>query len=241
MKNNTDKDSFGKGLLSYYNGNVQAKFSVYSDIADTERWPISTFFRKFENMPKNEQIALSDCIGRVLDIGAGAGSHSLWLNERNHKVTSIDISEGAVEVMKKRGLDDVRLVDYFDFSGEKYDTLLLLMNGIGIIQTLDRLPEFFAKAKELLTDKGCILLDSSNLIYLFMDEDGTAMINLNSDKYYGEIEYRIDFSNHHGVPFKWVFVDFEILSDIASENGFNCEKIYEDDHYLFLAKLTLQA
>ena len=197
MKNNTDKDSFGKGLLSYYNGNVQAKFSVYSDSADTERWPISTFFRKFENMPKNEQIALSDCIGRVLDIGAGAVSHSLWLNERNHKVTSIDISEGAVEVMKKRGLDDVRLVDYFDFSGEKYDTLLLLMNGIGIIQTLDRLPEFFAKAKELLTDKGCILLDSSNLIYLFMDEDGTAMIKLNSDKYYSEIEYRIDFSKHH--------------------------------------------
>ena len=190
-------------------------------------------------MPKNEQIALSDCIGRVLDIGAGAGSHSLWLSERHHKVTSIDISEGAVEVMKKRGVEDARLVNFFDFSLEKYDTLLLLMNGIGIIQTLDRLPEFFAKAKELLNDKGCIILDSSNIIYLFMEEDGSAMIDLNSDKYYGELEYRIDFSNHHGVPFKWVFVDFETLSETALENGSKCEKVYEDDHYLYLSKLTL--
>lgn len=239
MKNNIDSDSLGKGLQSYYNGNLQAKYSVYSDIADTERWPISTFFRKFENMPKNEQIALSDCVGRVLDVGAGAGSHSLWLQERNHKVTAIDISEGAIDVMTKRGVEDVRKIDYFDFKDEKYDTLLLLMNGIGIIQTLDRLPVFFEKAKSLLNEKGIILLDSSNLIYLFMEEDGSAMINLNSDKYYGEVEYRMDFCNHHGIPFKWVFVDFETLKDVAEENGFKCEKVYEDDHYLYLAKLSL--
>lgn len=239
MKNNIDSDSLGKGLQSYYNGNSQAKFSVYSDIADTERWPISIFFRKFENMPKNEQIALSDCVGRILDIGAGAGSHSLWLQERNHKVTAIDISEGAIDVMKKRGVQDVRKVDFFDFKDEKYDTLLLLMNGIGIVQTIDRLPLFFQKAKDLLNDKGFILLDSSNLIYLFLEEDGSAMINLNSDKYYGEVEYRMDYCNCHGKPFKWVFVDYDLLSQAAEENGFKCEMIYEDDHYLYLAKLTL--
>ena len=110
-------------------------------------------------------------------------SHSLWLQERNHKVTGIDISEGAIGVMKKRGVQDVRKVDFFDFKDEKYDTLLLLMNGIGIVQTIDRLPLFFQKAKDLLNDKGFILLDSSNLIYLFLEEDGSAMINLNSDKY----------------------------------------------------------
>ena len=174
-----------------------------------------------------------------MDVGAGAGSHSLWLQERNHKVTAIDISEGAIDVMTKRGVEDVRKIDYFDFKDEKYDTLLLLMNGIGIIQTLDRLPVFFEKAKSLLNEKGIILLDSSNLIYLFMEEDGSAMINLNSDKYYGEVEYRMDFCNHHGIPFKWVFVDFETLKDVAEENGFKCEKVYEDDHYLYLAKLSL--
>ena len=136
MKKVACKDSYGKGLLAYYNGNVNAKFTVYSNIVDTEKWDISTFFRGYEQMPQVERIALDKCIGRVLDIGAGTGSHSIWLQERNHNVVSIDISEGAVEVMEKRGVIDPRNINFFDLSDEKFNTLLLLMNGIGIVGTI---------------------------------------------------------------------------------------------------------
>ncbi|MEG1902931.1 MAG: class I SAM-dependent methyltransferase [Bacteroidales bacterium] len=239
MKKIKDKDAYGKGLLAYYKGNHNARFTVYSDIADTEKWDIATFFRDYEKMPKAEQLALDLCQGRVLDIGAGAGNHALWLQQRNHKVTAIDISEGAVEVMKGRLIKDVRLQNYFSMTGEKYDTLLLLMNGIGIVQRIERFGEFFSKAKELLNDGGKILLDSSNIIYLFMEEDGSALIDLNSN-YYGEMQYRMDYGTFAGESFDWIFIDFDTLAELAAQHGFTCDKKYEDDHFLYLAELRLK-
>ncbi|MEG1586263.1 MAG: class I SAM-dependent methyltransferase [Bacteroidales bacterium] len=239
MKRVQDNDAYGKGLLAYYNGNHNAKFTVYSDIADTEKWEIAAFFRDYEKMPKAEQIALDLCHGRVLDIGAGAGSHALWLQQRHHKVTAIDISEGAVEVMKERHVEDARLQDFFTMKEEKFDTLLLLMNGVGIVQRINRFGEFFSKAKELLNEGGRILLDSSNIIYLFMEEDGSALIDLNSN-YYGEMEYRMDFANYKGPSFGWIFIDFDTLAELAAQHGFTCEKRYEDDHYLYLAELRMK-
>lgn len=238
MKKKTDIDSYGKGLLAYWKGKHTAKFTVYSDLADMEKWEVSTFFRKYEEMPEAEKMALDHCQGRVLDIGAGAGSHALWLQQRHHKVTAIDISEGAIEVMNERGILDVRLQNYFDMKEEKYDTLLSLMNGAGIVQKLDRFDLFFGKAKELLNENGRILMDSSNIIYLFMEEDGSALVDLNAD-YYGEMKYRMDFESYKGVQFDWIFVDFDTLAEIAARNGFSCEKIYEDEHYLYLAEFTL--
>lgn len=238
MKKIQDKDAYGKGLLAYHRGNHHAKFTVYSDIADTEKWDISTFFRDYEKMPKVEKLALDLCQGRVLDIGAGAGNHALWLQQRHHKVTAIDISEGAIEVMKEREIEDARLQNFFTLSQEKYDTLLLLMNGIGIVEKIERFGEFFSKAKELLNPGGKILLDSSNIIYLFMEEDGSALIDLNSN-YYGEMEYRMDFGNYAGESFGWIFIDFDTLASLAAQYGFSCEKKYEDDHFLYLAELKL--
>lgn len=240
MKKIKDRDAYGKGLLAYQKGNHKARFTVYSDIADTEKWEIATFFREYEEMPEAEQIALGLCEGRVLDIGAGAGSHALWLQNQNHTVTAIDISEGAIEVMTQRQVKDARLQNYFSMTGEKYDTLLLLMNGVGIVERIDRFAEFFSKAKELLNEGGKILLDSSNIIYLFMEEDGSALIDLNNN-YYGEMEYRMDYSSFMGESFGWIFIDFDTLSELAAQHGFTCEKKYEDEHFLYLAELKLKS
>jgi 2-polyprenyl-3-methyl-5-hydroxy-6-metoxy-1,4-benzoquinol methylase len=232
-----DKDAYGKGLLAYQKGMKNAKFTVHSDLAETEKWDVSTFFRSFEKMPEIEQIALNRCEGRVLDAGAGAGSHALWLQSQGKDVTAIDISQGAVEVMTTRGVKDSRLQDFFSMKEEKYDSLLLLMNGIGIVGTLDNLTQFFVQAKKMLNPGGKIVMDSSNIIYMYEDEDGSALINLNA-AYYGEMTYRMDFGNYKGVDFEWVYIDFDTLDALAQQHGFKCEKIYEDEHYHYLAELT---
>lgn len=112
------------------------------------------------------------------------------------------------------------------------------MNGAGIAETIDKLPSFLCKAKELLNIDGQILLDSSDLIYLFEDEDGSALIDLNG-KYYGELEYTFSFNKVKGEPFKWLFVDFDTLQAVASSCGLNCELIEQDNHYQYLARLTI--
>ncbi len=237
-KNMTTTDAYGLALKAYLEGKKQAKLTVSSDIVDTEKWDVSTFFRNYEQMPEVEKIALERVKGRTLDVGAGAGNHALWLQSKGIDVTAIDISEGAIEVMGRRGVEDSRLVNYFDLKDEKYDTLLLLMNGVGIVEKLERFEQFFFKAKELLNKGGKILLDSSNIIYLFMEEDGSALIDLNAN-YYGEISYRIDYGKHKGQPFGWIFIDYDTLAAMAVQYGFTIEKIYEDEHYLYLAELTL--
>lgn len=233
-----DKDAYGKGLLAYQRGVKNAKFSVFSDLAETEKWDVATFFRPFDKMPEVERIALNRCSGRVLDAGAGAGSHALWLQGQGKAVTAIDISEGAVEVMQKRGVTDARLQDFFTMKEEKFDTLLMLMNGIGIVGKLGNFTQFFLQAKQMLNTGGKIILDSSNIIYMYEDEDGSALIDLNA-AYYGEMVYRMDFANFKGVTFDWIYIDFDTLSDLAQQYGFKCEKIYEDEHYHYLAELSL--
>lgn len=235
-----NKDIYGRGLLSYWQGDQNAVFVVESDIAETEEWPIEVFFRDYKNMPKAEQKALSMVDGSILDVGAGAGSHALYLQEKGKNVTTMDISTGAVEVMKQRRIKHIIQEDFFRYKGDKFDTLLFLMNGIGIAGQLDKLPLFFEKCKQLLNPGGKIILDSSDIIYLFVDEeDGSVMLNLN-DAYYGEVEYRYLFKEEAGEAFNWLFVDFETLCEYAEASGFSCKKIYEDSHYLYLAELILK-
>ena len=233
-------DAYGKGLLAYWNGKKDAFFTVESDIAETEEWQVGLFFRMYEDMPELEKTALRNVEGSILDAGAGAGSHALYLQDKGADVTAIDISAGAVEVMRNRGLKKVIQADFFRFNGGKFDTLLLLMNGIGIAGNINKLPLFFARAKELLNPGGKILLDSSDILYLFEDEeDGSVMIDLN-DRYYGELEYTFAFGNEKDDPFEWLFIDFDTLSAYADKCGFTCRKIYEDEHYQYLAELKLK-
>ncbi len=152
---------------------------------------------------------------------------------------TIDISSGAVEVMKARGVKRALKKDFFSYTGEKFDTLLLLMNGIGITGKLERLPAFLEQAKQLLNPHGKILLDSSDIIYLFTDEEDCVIDEFDT-AYYGEISYCFHFEKEQGHFFNWLFIDFDTLKDYAEISGFSCKKIEEDDHFLYLAELTLK-
>ena len=231
-------DPIGAALLRFYETQDDTPIQVEMDIAEEDTLAPSYFFRDFEQCPALEQTALKLAHGRVLDVGAGAGSHSLYLQNQGLDVTALDISPHSVEVMKKRGLAKVRLANFYDLPQESFDTLLLLMNGIGLVQTLDGFEAFFLKARTLLAPKGQILLDSSDLIYMFEQEDGSYLIDLN-DKYHGEVAFNLAYKNITGQSFNWLYVAEDLLQDAAEEHGFNCEIIQQGPHYDYLAKLTL--
>lgn len=231
-------DAYGKGLLSYLNGNKKAKFKVECDVAETEYWPVAEFFHEYKDMGEIERKALSMCNGRTLDVGAGSGSHVLYLQSQGVDTHAIDISEGAVEVMTKRGVKCVEQMNFFDIEGRQYDTLLMLMNGAGIVGKMANLPDFFGKVKQLLSPNGQVLMDSSDLKYLYEDEDGSFLIDLNA-AYYGELNYTMSYGGQKGEPFDWLFIDYDTLEEAATQCGFKCEKIYEDDHYQYLVRLSL--
>lgn len=229
-------DAYGNALLAYFKGDRKAKVKVESNIVDTEYWKLSEFFHSWDNMSEIERRALKLCNGRTLDVGAGSGSHSLWLKENGIDVSSIDLSPGAVEVMRERGLDAQRQ-DFYALSGVRYDTLLFLMNGAGIAQTMKNLPRFLEHCKSLLSVGGQVLLDSSDLKFLYDDEDLAEMTE--EGRYYGEIDYWMSYRGETDEKFDWLFVDFNSLKLVCESCGLKAEKVYEDNHFQYLAKISL--
>ncbi len=150
-----------------------------------------------------------------------------------------DISPLSVDVMRRRGVRQAWEADVFDeaFAG-CYDTVLMLMNGSGIIGRLERMPLFFRRMKQLLAPGGCVLLDSSDLRYIYEDEDGAMDIDLNAG-YYGELDFRMQYKRVKGAPFPWLYVDFDTLAYYAQENGFRAERLQDGEHYDYLARLSV--
>ncbi len=232
-------DPFGEAILDYFANGKASKIIVNSNYTEDEEIPPSWFFRTEKEMPKIEQEALKLCRGKVLDVGAAAGCHSLILQKKGFNVTALEISPIAAEVMKKRGIYKTVVADIFKYSEEKFDTILLLMNGTGIAGTIQGLKKLLDHLKMLLSENGQILVDSSDIKYLFEDDDGSFWVDLANPNYYGEMDYEVSYKDSTST-FKWLFIDFENLKKIAAKLGFDCELILEGKHYDYLAQLKLK-
>ena len=231
-----EKDAMGKAIADFYKGRCDGKLRVLSPMFEEDEIPLTTLFRSFRDMPKIEQKALKMAKGKILDVGAGSGCHALWLQEKGLDVTAIDISPYSIETMKERGLANVLEQDFFTLK-EKYDTILMLMNGIGIVGTLNRLPDFFKHIDKILEQDGQLLCDSSDLCYLYDDKDGIVEL-MNSDKYYGELEYTMCYNEVEGDPFQWLYIDANTLRTYAEAHGFKMEIVRRGEHYDYLARIT---
>jgi len=231
-------DPLELAFFDYLEGNSKNEIIIHSNKADTETVAVSYFFRTYDEMPLLEQKALTLCSGEILDIGAGAGSHSLYLQQKENNVTALEIRQGLVDIMKLRGVNNLVNSDIFEYKSKKYDTLLMLMNGIGFTENFNGLKKFLNHAKDLLNPGGQIILDSSDLLYLYEEEDGSVLINLN-EEYYGELEYTFEYKGVNGESFNWLFIDFSNLSFFAQEAGLDCELVFEDEHFNYLAILKL--
>ena len=229
----------GQAIYDYFEKGVAGKLRVFSPDFDEDEIPVETLFRELDEMPKIEQKALELAQGKILDVGAGSGCHSLELQNMGKSVKAIDISKLSVEVMKESGVENAAVEDFFEIKDEKFDTILMLMNGAGIVGTIDRLPEFFEHLKNILTPEGQVLLDSSDIRYIFEDEDGSFEINLN-DGYYGELQYQMQYKRIKGEPFPWLYIDFATLQYYAEEAGFEATLIEAGNHYDYLCKLKIK-
>ena len=234
------KDLFGKAILDFQTNNSPEDLITETTISEEDEMSVAYLFRSYDEMPQMEQKALQLAKGKVLDVGCGAGSHSLSLqNERNLDVTSIDISANAIQSCELRGLIKAKVQDVMTLENEKFDTILLLMNGAGMCGRLKNIPSFLQKLKSLLNPGGQILMDSSDIIYMFDDgEDGGKWIPSNND-YYGEIVFNISYKGEKEKPFDWMFIDYNTLQNAAFDNGLQCELIMEGEHYDYLAKLSI--
>jgi methylase of polypeptide subunit release factors len=229
------KDLFGKALLDYQNGDYTEDLITSTSISDEDVLLLPYLFRSFEDMPKLEQKALQLSKGYVLDVGCGSGSHSLYLQNKGLDVKAIDISKGAIEVAKQRGVLKAELKHLLDET-ESFDTILLLMNGTGVFQELSQMSKYLKHLKSLMNPNGQILVDSSDIKYMYEDEDGGFWIDAHSN-YYGELDYYLSYKSEDETPFKMLYLDYETLKTACETVGLKCELVLEGEHFDYLARL----
>ncbi|MGI8635546.1 MAG: class I SAM-dependent methyltransferase, partial [Segetibacter sp.] len=222
----------GQAISDFYNKQSVSKLWIHNKYGKREEMPIATYFRDAEQMPNLELIALQNCHGKVLDIGAGAGSHALELQDKGFDVTALEISEKAAQVIRHRGVEKIIQQDIYSFHTGQFDTLLLLMNGIGLTGSISRLRQFLQHAKKLLYPSGQLIFDSSDVAYLY--DNNIPQI----DHYYGEIMYRYEYKKQKTDWFSWLYIDQKTLSKIAWEEGWSNEILFVDEFDQYLAKLT---
>ncbi|MEM0542894.1 class I SAM-dependent methyltransferase [Flavobacterium sp. j3] len=233
------KDLLGQAILDFQTNNSSEDLVTETNISDADEMSVAYLFRNYDEMPKLEKKALQLAKGKVLDIGCGAGSHSLYLQKKGFDVTSIDISENAIKACQLRELQKAKVQNILEVENEKFDTILLLMNGTGIFETLNQTSKYLQKLKSILNPNGQILIDSSDIIYMF-DKDDDDSFQVPADGYYGELTFTISYKNETEEPFPWLYLDYNTLQNVAFANGLQCELILEGNHFDYLAKITLK-
>jgi SAM-dependent methyltransferase len=234
-------DPFGNAVIEYLTNKSDAKIIVESNLTDDEEIPVSYLFRNKTDMPEKELHALQLAQGRILDVGAGSGTHSLMLQKKGHDVLSIDISKLCVDAMKTQGIQHSMCIDFFKFEDtEKFDTILFLMNGFGIAGTLNNLENLFLRCKSLLKPNGVIIGESADILYLFEEEDGSCAIDING-AYYGEMTYKMTYKNIVGDWFPWLYVSSDLLVDCAEKSGFQLKEIKHGNDDDFIICFQLQS
>lgn len=227
-------DVYGAALLDFYKTGQTEPLLLHNSYGEDEEMPMDLFFREEEDFPELEFIALSLCDGTVLDVGAGVGSHCLYLQNRGFDVTALEISTIACEIMKDRGVKQVVNENIFHYQRKKFDTLLFLMNGIGLVETTHGLKQLLAHCKRILKKDGQLLFDSSDIAYLY---EGNIPA---TGSYYGEVRFQYEYKNQQGNPFGWLYIDQGTLIKIAQQDGWVVQILYEDENDQYLVRLSLR-
>lgn len=230
-----EKDLFGKALWDYWFDNNPEDMLTWTHLTEPEILPSAYLFRSYDDMPVSEQLALQNSYGKILDVGAGSGLHSLYLQAQQKDVTALEWSPVSSRLMRERGVRKVVNQNFFEFSSqERFDTILLLMNGVGLVQKARNLNKLFSKLKQLLSNDGQALIHSSDLKYLYETGSGYMMPD---DNYYGDVQFYIKYKGETE-SFDWTYIDENTLRIFARQNGFEAEKLFESDEGDFLIRVT---
>lgn len=229
---------YGRALLDYHRTGIDAPFILRRDDGFEAAISTASFFDG-SHFPPMERLALDLCRGKILDIGAGAGRHTLELQRRGLDVSAVDILPEAISVMKERGVRQVIEADVMALETGPFDTLLMLMNGIGMVGTPSEVDRFLHHASHLLQPGGCVLCDSIDVsrttdpVHVRYREK-----NLRKNRYPGQQFYSAVYAGESSPLFPWLHLDFPTLAALAHRRRWTAELLVANDDGTYLAKLT---
>lgn len=225
------KDVFGQALLDYYHNKFEPPLLLHNEYDSPEVIPIERYFIGEEEYSDLENFALQQLHGKILDIGSASGRHAHSLQNMGNDITAMDISPLCGRLMKEMGVEKIMIDDIYSFSKQKYDTISMLMNGIGISGNINGLEQLLQHLKSILNPSGQLVMDSSDISYLY---DGSS---LTEESYFGELKFNYEYKGILDEQFEWLYIDQNKLIAVADSIGWNCQIIFEDETGAYLARL----
>ncbi len=229
---------FGWALIDFHRGGPTIELDEILDDGWSTKISPAAFFRDAQEFAL-EKTALGLCVGRVLDVGAGTGIHSLFLQNNGFKVCAIDVVPECVTIMRERGVADARLAEVMSFQHTGFRTVLMLGHGIGMAGDIPGLDRLLAHLHSLLGPAGQVLTTSID-IRQWKEPHALEYTERNkrSGRYAGEMRMHLKYKGLVGPEFSWLHVDPETLSRHSLQEGFAFDVIQQGDDANYLARLS---
>jgi len=225
------KDVFGQALVDFYYDSFEPPLLLHNEYGPPEIIPIERYFIDYEEYSDLELFAMTQFKGKIIDVGAATGRHALHLQDLGFDVSAMDISRNCGQLMETLGVEKIIIDDIYRYQESAYDTVSMLMNGIGIAGNIKNLKQLLNHLRKILNPSGQLLVDSSDISYLYEDSEYPE------NKYFGELNFHYEYKGALGDPFDWLYIDPSTLIKVTKSVGWNCQVLFEDETQAFLARL----
>jgi 2-polyprenyl-3-methyl-5-hydroxy-6-metoxy-1,4-benzoquinol methylase len=236
----TDKqDAFGHLLIDYQNGEQSVEIVEREDgYIDISRLGPLTYFAEYTEWAEHQKLATEYATGRVLDIGCGAGRHSLYLQKQGHDVLGTDISPLAVQLCKQRGIKNVSLVPITQLNSKLgvFNTILMMGHNFGLVGSYKRAQWLLKRFASMTTEDGKIVAETMDP-YQTENPAHLAYHQYNRDRgrMSGQLRLRIRYKQYATPWFDYLFVSKSELEDILVGTGWTIERYIDPDKPTYVA------
>jgi SAM-dependent methyltransferase len=234
------KDAYGQEVWAFFQKKKSYEIIERDDgFIDLSGCAPAAYFAEFKDWPKIQKQAIKFAKGKILDVGAGAGRVSLYLQKTGFDVTAIDKSPLAIKVCKKRGVKHAKVLPIEKigvFRPSTFDTVVMFGNNFGLFGS-------FKKAKTLLkklhriTSPSALIIAESNDPYKTDDPIHLSYRKFNKKRRRmpGQLRIRIRFRNYIGDWFDYLLVSKDEMKKILKDTGWRIKKFIDSDNSMYCA------
>jgi SAM-dependent methyltransferase len=235
-----EEDAFGQVLWAVYKGEEVFE-TIERDDGYLDAMNSKAYFTDFNAWSPHEQKAMAYVKGKVLDIGCGAGRHSLYLQKKGCKVLGIDISPLALKVCRLRGLKKAKLasIDDAKFKPDTFGTIIMMGNNFGLFGNFKKAKMLLRRFHRMTSDDALIIASSrdpyktSNPVHLQYHE-----LNRKRGRMSGQVRIRVRYQKYVGRWFDYLMVSGEEMKEILAGTGWVVSEFLgsEDPCYIAVIK-----